>query len=107
MNCVTQNPDLRLEIEGVLADFKGNASLKRIFWDLLSYDRIRDPIPLAVLPESALAFTRTLEVFAATDALAVVIAEVSFFPDDGRLEQMIWALRRFLADCVVLLTDSN
>jgi RNA polymerase sigma factor (sigma-70 family) len=101
------NPGLSRSIENILADFRGEGSLKQVFWDLLSYDRIRDPIPLAILPESALAYTRKLEVFAATEALAIVIAEVNFFPDGGRLEQMIWALKRFLADCVVLLTDSN
>jgi len=107
MTSGTSNPELGREIESILADFKGSDSLKEIFWDVLSYDRIRDPIPLTVLPESALTYTRSLEVFAGIEALAVVIAEVKFFPDGGRLEQMIWALKRFLADCVVLLTDSN
>jgi len=50
---------------------------------------------------------KSLEVFAESKAYSIVLAEVLFFPDGGRLEQMIWAVRRQIGNCIVLLTDST
>lgn len=94
---------LPTEICVVLDSFEGESSLKSLFWELLSYDRVRDPLPFSFLPPSALEFTAALEVFASSDAATIVLASVRFIPDGGRLEQMTWALKRHIPNCVVLL----
>jgi hypothetical protein len=84
-----------------------NPSLKHLFWELLSYDRVRDPLPLSILPPSAIKFMTSLEVFAATEVFTIVIAVVQYIPNDGSLEQMIWAVKRNIANCVVLLNEAS
>jgi RNA polymerase nonessential primary-like sigma factor len=96
-----------VQIEELLDAFEGESSLKHLFWELLSYDRVRDPLPLTLLPASAIQYMKRLEVFAESKACSIVLAEVLFFPDGGRLEQMIWAVRRQIGNCIVLLTDSS
>jgi RNA polymerase sigma factor (sigma-70 family) len=95
------------QIEELLDAFDGEPSLKRLFWELLSYDRVRDPLPLSILPPSAIRFMMSLEVFAATEVFTIVIAVVQYIPKDGSLEQMIWAVKRNIANCVVLLNEAS
>ena len=73
------------QIEELLDAFDGEPSLKHLFWELLSYDRVRDPLPLSILPPSAIRFMTSLEVFAATDVFTIVIAVVQYIPKDGGL----------------------
>ena len=54
------------QITDVLNTFDGERSLKRLFWELLSYERVREELPLSLLPDSALEFMTGLEVFART-----------------------------------------
>jgi RNA polymerase sigma factor (sigma-70 family) len=93
------------QIEELLDAFDGEPSLKHLFWELLSYDRVRDPLPLSILPPSAIRFMTSLEVFAATEVFTIVIAVVQYIPLDGSLEQMVWAVKRNIANCVVLLNE--
>ena len=95
------------QIEELLDAFDGEPSLKHLFWELLSYDRVRDPLPLSILPPSAIRFMMSLEVFAATEVFTIVIAVVQYIPKDGSLEQMIWAVKRNIANCVVLLNEAS
>ena len=95
------------QIEELLDAFDGEFSLKHLFWELLSYDRVRDPLPLSILPPSAIKFMTSLEVFAATEVFTIVIAVVQYIPNDGSLEQMIWAVKRNIANCVVLLNEAS
>lgn len=94
------------QIRAALKGFDGESSLKRIFWEALSYDRVREPLPLTLLPPSVIAITSSLELFAETRALAVVILKVRSIPDDGRIELAAWAIKRNVGECVILLTDS-
>jgi RNA polymerase sigma factor (sigma-70 family) len=96
-----------VQIEELLDAFDGEPSLKRLFWELLSYDRVRDPLPLSILPPSAIKFMTSLEVFAATEVFTIVIAVVQYIPSDGSLEQMIWAVKRNIANCIVLLNEAS
>lgn len=96
-----------VQIEELLDAFDGEPSLKRLFWEMLSYDRVRDPLPLSILPPSAINFMTSLEVFAATEVFTIVIAVVQYIPNDGGLEQMIWAVKRNIANCVVLLNEAS
>jgi len=64
------------------------ASLKHLFWELLSYNRVREQLHFFT-PPSAIEFMTSLEVFAATDAFTIVM-QLDLVPLDGRLEQMIW-----------------
>ena len=93
------------QIEELLDAFDGESSLKHLFWELLSYDRVRDPLSLSILPPSAIRFMTSLEVFAATEVFTIVIAVVQYIPLDGSLEQMVWAVKRNIANCVVLLNE--
>ena len=99
--------EIPAQIGALLDSFDGESSLKRLFWELLSYDRVRDPLPLSLLPPTALQYMKSLEVFAESTAYSIVIAEVQYFPDGGRLEQVIWAVRRQIGNCIVLLTDTT
>ncbi|MGE5110558.1 MAG: RNA polymerase sigma factor RpoD/SigA [Acidobacteriaceae bacterium] len=92
-----------IQIRELLDNFKGEPSLKRLFWQLLSYDRIREPLPVSLLPPSTREITESLEVFASTDSFTIIVAAVTSIPTDGRLEQIIWAVKRQIPNCVVLL----
>lgn len=100
-------PRLASEIALLLDAFSGEDSLKRLFWELLSYDRVREPLPLTLLPPSAIAFMGSLELFAESAALAVAIARVRFIPDDGRIELAVWAIKRSVGECIVLVADAT
>jgi RNA polymerase sigma factor (sigma-70 family) len=95
------------QIRELLDTFNGEASLKSLFWELLSYERVREQLPLSLLPPSALEFMTGLEVFAQTNAFTIVIATVKFVADGGRLEQAIWAIKRNIVNCVVLLHEPS
>src|ERR1035441_1280408 len=99
--------DRSVEIQALLSTFDGEDSLKRLFWELLSYDRVRDPLPLTFLPRSAAEFVATLEVFADSEAYTIVLATVRYVPLGGLLEQMTWALKRNIPNCVVLLEHAS
>ena len=110
---VTQPPpggtasETSAQIEELLDAFDGEPSLKHLFWELLSYDRVRDPLPLSILPPSAIKFMTSLEVFAATEVFTIVTAVVQYIPNDGSVEQMIWAVKRNIANCIVLLNEAS
>src|SRR5664280_1202371 len=99
--------DLCGEIRDLLKTFDGEDSLKRLFWELLSYGRVRDPLPLTFLPPSASQFVATLEVFADSEAYTVVLATVRYVPLGGLLEQMAWALKRNIPNCILLLEHAS
>jgi RNA polymerase primary sigma factor len=99
--------DLSCEIQELLNTFEGETSLKRLFWELLSYDRVRDPLPLTFLPRSAAEFVATLEVFADSEAYTIVLATVRYVPLGGLLEQMAWALKRNIPNCILLLEHAS
>jgi RNA polymerase primary sigma factor len=96
-----------IQIRELLDTFDGESSLKRLFWELLSYERVREQLPLSLMPASVLEFMTALEVFATTDAFTIVIASVKFVADGGRLEQMIWAIKRQIVNCIVLLHEPS
>ena len=95
------------EIGALLDEFAGESSLKLLFWELLSYDRVRDPLPLTLLPPSASQFVSTLEVFADSETYTIVLASVLHVPLGGLLEQMAWALKRNIPNCIVLLEHAS
>lgn len=98
---------LALEIEAVLNIFDGEPSLKRLFWELLSYDRIREPLPVSFLPAAAADLTTSLEVFAASEALTIVYAVMTKTPDGSQLEQMCWSVKRHIPSCAILLNVAS
>ena len=90
-------------IADLLDEFDGESTLKRLFWELLSYDRTRESLPVSFLPASVAAFVRSLEVFASSENFIVVYVQIGTMPEAWRLEQIAWALKRRLANCVVLV----
>ncbi len=99
--------DTSVQIRESLNAFDGERSLKHLFWELLSYDRVREPVPLYLLPPSSCSFLTSIEVFAETAACAIILAKVKYCPDGGRLEQMIWAVHRHIGNCIVLLNEKS
>jgi hypothetical protein len=95
------------EIQSLLDAFNGEQSLKRIFWELLSYDRVRDPLPFSFLPRATADLTMSLEVFAESEALTIVYALMTEVPDGSRLEQMCWSLKWHIPNCAILLNCSS
>ncbi len=98
---------LVLEIEAVLNAFDGESSLKRLFWELLSYDRIREPLPISILPAAMASLAISLEVFAASEALTIVYAFMTKTPDGTQLEQMCWSVKRHIPSCAILLNVAS
>src|SRR5579884_2435459 len=76
------------EVESLLAQFAGESTLKRLFWELLSYDRTREPLPKALLPLSVAELVGTFEVFAASDSMTVVYATTQQLPAGWQWEQI-------------------
>jgi hypothetical protein len=107
IECLFSAADLSGEIRDLLNTFDGEDSLKRLFWELLSYDRVRDPLPLTFLPRSAAEFVATLEVFADSEAYTIVLASVRYVPLGGLLEQMAWALKRNIPNCILVLEHAS
>lgn len=101
------NDDLSEQIRKVLDAFDGEPSLKRLFWEILSYDRVREELPRSFLPPSATAIVTDLEVFASSAALTVVYVAATNVPDGTLLEQTSWTLKRHVFNCVVLLHDPS
>lgn len=93
------------DIQTLLNAFDGESSLKRLFWEILSFDRIRDPLSLSLLPSSSIDLVAHLEVFAATEAITVVYAELKTLADGSRIQQMCWSLKGHINNCIVLMHD--
>lgn len=89
----------------LLEHFGGEPTFKQLFWELLSYDRVREPLPLHLLPAPIAERTTNLEVFADSEALTVVYVVMHEVPDGGRLEQMCWSVKRHIANCAILLNS--
>lgn len=96
---------LAREVELLLEHFDGEPTFKRLFWELLSYDRVREPLPLSFLPVAIAERTISLEVFADSEALTVVYVLMREVPDGIRLEQMCWSLKRHIPNCAILLNS--
>src|SRR5438046_10287108 len=60
------------QISEILDHFEGESSLKRLFWEVLSYNRVRESLPTSFLPASMHGRTGSLEVFAETQSITVV-----------------------------------
>jgi RNA polymerase primary sigma factor len=89
----------------LLEHFDGELTFKHLFWELLSYDRVREPLPLSFLPAAIVDRTASLEVFADSEAFTVVHVVMHEVPEGFRLEQMCWSLRRHVPNCAVLLNS--
>jgi len=95
------------EIKAELDTFEGESSFKRLFWELLSYDRVREPLSLSLLPAHVTTLVVGLEVFAASEALTVVYAITGGSTEARRVEQLAWGLKRSIPNCIVLLFDQS
>ncbi len=95
--------DLTEGICNLLRTFDGEESLKRLFWQLLSYDRVREQLPKRLLSRSVLDLVSTFEIFAASDSLTVVHVATEQLPAGWQLELIAAAARRQFFACVVVL----
>src|ERR1700722_12400242 len=43
-------PSFEADLASLLGQAKGEDFPKKLFWELLSYDRVNEPLPLSVLP---------------------------------------------------------
>jgi len=99
--------DLALDIRVLLDCFEGESSLKRLFWELLSYDRVRDSLPVTLLPLSARGLLSAFEVFAASESLTVLHLAAEQLLAGWQLEQIASALRLHFQSCVLLLRSGT
>ena len=81
--------------------------LKRLFWEVLSYDRVREALPLSFLPASLESQITHLEVFAESQSLTVLYAISMTGLDRTRIEHMAWSLKRRIPTCLILLFDQQ
>ncbi len=103
----SMDSDLSVVIEDLLNTFDGETSLKRLFWEMLSYDRVREPLPMQWVPPTVAGIVIDLEVFASSESLTIIYTTVKRCLDGYGLEQMCWALKRHIFDCVVILRDPS
>ncbi len=91
----------------ILDHFDGESSLKRLFWEVLSYDRVREALLLSFLPASLESQITHLEVFAESQSLTVLYAISMTGLDRTRIEHMAWSLKRRIPTCLILLFDQQ
>ncbi len=93
------------DVETLLQSFDGEASLKRLFWEVLSYDRVREPLPTSLIASSAAAVVKEFEVFAESDARTVVYVQTDGTAAGCHLESIAAAARRTVSYCVLIHSD--
>jgi len=76
------------DIAEILEDFRGEESLKDIFWGVLGYDRVRAPLPLPSYSRRIQQDISSIEVFAAYQDVKVLLCQVTRAPDRYGLEAL-------------------
>jgi len=95
--------DLTREIAGVLCKFNGEASVKHLFWSLLSYERERHPLAAHGVSPELVRDLSSLEVFASHDDAIVLCARVAQDLPRMGLEYLCRQLQRRFPRILVLL----
>jgi len=93
------------EIADLLEKFDGEETCKRLFWETLSFDRARQPLRASFLANSVAERVESLEVFAASLDLAVVLAEAPVALEHYHLERLCRGVVSRLPACLVLLHE--
>jgi len=79
--------DILDDVERILEDFEGEESLKRLFWTVLSYDRVRRPGEPRKLPLPIARWLSHLEVFAEQGSVVIFYGRADGF-ERAPLEQL-------------------
>jgi len=95
------------EVGGLLEQFDGEETCKRLFWETLSFDRVRQPLRTSSLARSVAEKIESLEIFATSADLAVVLAKAGTEVEHYHLERLCRTLMRRLPLCLVLLHDQT
>lgn len=103
--CVSQ--DIIDPIKSILDQFEGESSLKSLFWEVLSYDRVRETLPLSFLPQSIEVQVTHLEIFAESSSLTVLYATARTALNRVSMEQMAWSLKRRIPNCLIVMFDQQ
>jgi len=96
---------LEEEVREVLDGFDGEESVKRLFWEVLSYDRDRTPLRLSMLLPPVAGHLTSLEVFASSTSMLILYAGTRHRLDHYTVERLCRSLRRRMPQFVLLLHD--
>lgn len=75
------------EVRDVLATKRGEPLLKQLFWELLEFDRVNEPMPLAVIPQSRRGHIIESRIIARHGALPVCYLQMSASELQNGLEE--------------------
>lgn len=103
----TADDGLVSEIADVLAEFQGEESLKRLFWQALSYDRERVPLPPRLIPETVRPHVDELELYATHGDVRVVRARAPGGLDRPFIERLCRSLIGVMPSCIVILCETS
>jgi len=95
------------DIENLLDHFDGEETCKRLFWEMLSFNRIRQPLRTTMLPRSVRDSIDSLEIFASGADLTLFLAGVHADLDHHRLERMCRALTQRFPLSLVLVHEPD
>jgi len=95
------------QIAKTLAEFQGEESLKQLFWQVLSYDRVRQPLPPRFVPEAVRPHVDGLEVYASHGNVQVVYAHASGGLERPLIERLCRSLVCVMPNCILILHDGS
>jgi RNA polymerase nonessential primary-like sigma factor len=95
------------EVQEILRSFRGEEDLKRLFWSVLGYDRINQPIACPTLASGREELIDDVRLFAQHDQLSVVLVRTACATDRPFLMTLCHQLASRFALLVVLLQDDG
>ena len=98
--------DVIPEIWEVLEDFRGEESVKSLFWEVLSFDRQNQPLRLSLMGERAQGSFQSLRIFASSPGAQILLAESLSASERGILESACRWLKTHFHACLMLTHDT-
>jgi RNA polymerase primary sigma factor len=95
------------DVQRILRSFRGEEDLKRLFWSVLGYDRINQPITCPTLASGREELIDDVRLFAQHDQLSVVLVRAASVTDRPFLMTLCHQLASRFALLVVLLRDDG
>jgi len=103
----TLDEELVEEIETILDNFQGEESLKELFWEVLSYDRQRAPLPLSSVESRHRNCVSYLEVFAKYKNIIVLLVAADITPERYPFQHLCKALIKKMPSCIMVFNDRS
>src|ERR1043166_8841177 len=90
------------QIAELLVTVGGDAMLRKLFWEILDFERVNQPMPLSALPQTERCDVLECSVFARCDQLPVCVVKLNTSELSAKMEQPI--LRRLGRAWTAVLT---